>query len=216
MPSRSEPLVAERAVTEAGSDGTDGTDGATAADAPGGRLTRLRSGVARLRVGASGRWNERILMVLGGVLAPVGVLVVVLGWVGASQTPNLFEQIPYLISGGLLGLALVFLGAFCYFTHWVTELVKEHRAQSAALLEAFASLERSIELTMGITNGHRPASTRTAGNAASDLVATERGTMAHRPDCVVVAGKTGLRAVSAEDGLLACKLCDPYVAADAD
>jgi hypothetical protein len=43
-----------------------------------------------------------------------------------------------------------------------------------------------------------------------NLVATGKGTMAHRPDCVVVAGKNGLRAVSADDGLASCKLCDPY------
>ena len=42
------------------------------------------------------------------------------------------------------------------------------------------------------------------------LVATDTGTMAHRPDCVVVAGKTGVRAVSANAGLAACKLFDPY------
>jgi hypothetical protein len=42
------------------------------------------------------------------------------------------------------------------------------------------------------------------------LVATERGTMAHRPECVVVTGKVGVRAVSAADGLASCKLCDPY------
>ncbi len=39
------------------------------------------------------------------------------------------------------------------------------------------------------------------------LVATARGTMSHRPECVVVAGKPDLRAVAAGDGLLPCKLC---------
>ena len=45
------------------------------------------------------------------------------------------------------------------------------------------------------------------------LVATERGSMAHRLDCVVVAGKSGLRPVTHDDGLAACKLCDPYAPA---
>jgi hypothetical protein len=37
--------------------------------------------------------------------------------------------------------------------------------------------------------------------------------MAHRPDCVVVAGKPGLHRVTADDGLIPCKLCDPYAEA---
>jgi hypothetical protein len=47
-----------------------------------------------------------------------------------------------------------------------------------------------------------------------ELVATVKGSMAHRPDCVVVAGKPGLRAVDASEGLLPCKLCDPYAMDD--
>jgi hypothetical protein len=37
--------------------------------------------------------------------------------------------------------------------------------------------------------------------------------MAHRPDCVVVAGKPALRRVTADDGLASCKLCEPYAEA---
>ena len=54
--------------------------------------------------------NERILLVLAGIVAPLGLVLVLLGYHGASQTPYVFEQVSYLISGGLLGLALVFLG----------------------------------------------------------------------------------------------------------
>jgi hypothetical protein len=42
------------------------------------------------------------------------------------------------------------------------------------------------------------------------FVATPKGTMAHHRDCVVVAGKTGLRQVTRADGLIPCKLCAPY------
>jgi hypothetical protein len=68
---------------------------------------------------------------------------VLLGWWGASKSAYDFEQIPYLISGGLLGLSLVFIGCFFYFAHWLTQLVKEHREQSQAILTA---LNRLIEL----------------------------------------------------------------------
>jgi multisubunit Na+/H+ antiporter MnhG subunit len=158
--------------------------------------------VRALRTGAGSlNLSERTLMVLGGIVAPLGLLLVLLGWVGASRTPNLFEQIPYLISGGLFGLGLVFLGSFFYFAHWLTELVKEHRTQSTALLAAIDELRE--EISRGPA-----ASGVVAGEVA--LVATARGSMAHRPDCVVVAGKHDLRPVTADDGLAPCKLCDPY------
>ena len=109
------------------------------------RQERFARGVRELKVGSvSVVLSERILLVLGGIIAPLGLVVVVLGWWGASNTPYLFEQVPYLISGGLLGVALVFLGSFFYFTHWLTELVKEHRAQSEAIVAALERLQKEI------------------------------------------------------------------------
>jgi hypothetical protein len=172
------------------------------------RRQRFADGIRGLRVGGGTlKLNERILMVLGGVIAPLGVLVVLLGWIGASHTPYTFEQIPYLISGGLLGLGLIFLGSFFYFTHWLTELVKEHRAQSSAIIEALQRLQDELTFQAG---ADRAASVSSNGSAAA-LVTTPRGSMAHRPECVIVAGKPSLKAVSAADGLEPCKLCDPYV-----
>jgi hypothetical protein len=181
------------------------------------RLQRLAEGVRGIRTGGGTlKLNERILMVLAGIIAPLGLIMVLLGWWGASRTPNLFEQIPYLISGGLLGLGFVFLGAFFYFAHWLTELVKEHRAQSAAVIDAITRLETAITTSSGslfgaANNGGAPALAAIPDDVL--LVATERGSMAHRVDCVVVAGKSGLKAVTLDDDLAACKLCDPYAPA---
>ena len=176
------------------------------------RDRRFVDGVRALRVGgATIKLNERILLVLGGIIAPIGLALVLLGYWGAANTPYLFEQVSYLISGGLFGLALVFLGAFFYFAHWLTQLVKEHRAQSVAMLEAIQRLQEEVarqgeaRVTPGPgRNGHG------AVPEPEPLVATSRGTMAHHPSCVVVAGKDDLRAVSAADGLAPCKLCEPY------
>jgi hypothetical protein len=181
-----------------------------------GRLARLREGVRTLKQGGGPvNLNERALMIVGGVLAPLGLLAVLLGWYGAARTPNLFEQIPYLISGGLLGLGLVFLGALLYFTHWITELVKETRSQSRAVLDAIGRLEEAVARSANgaASNGHRDTASVAATVAASvPLYATERGSMAHRESCAIVAGKPSLRSVTPDDGLDACKLCDPYAA----
>ena len=174
------------------------------------RDARFSDGVRTLRVGgASIQLSERILLVLAGVVAPLGLVVILLGYLGVANTPYTFEQNSYLVSGGIFGLALVFLGAFFYFAHWMTQLVKEHRVQSVAMLEAIQRLQDEIErqgegrvAPSGGTNGHDPD--------AVVLVATQRGSMAHVPGCVVVAGKKDLREVEAADGLTPCKLCEPF------
>lgn len=177
------------------------------------RLQRLADGVRSLRTGGRLNLGERTLMVIGGILAPLGLVLVLVGWNGAAHTPNLFEQIPYAISGGLFGLGLVFLGSFCYFAHWMTELVKENRTQSAAVVEAIGRLEEAMRSAVaGSAAAPAVGGPATAANGRA-LVATERGSMAHRPECVVVAGKADLRSVSATDGLAPCKLCEPYGAA---
>jgi hypothetical protein len=174
------------------------------------RDTRFSDGVRTLRVGgASIQLSERILLVLAGIIAPLGLVLVLLGYLGVANTPYVFEQNSYLISGGIFGLALVFLGAFFYFAHWMTQLVKEHRVQSVAMLEAIQRLQDEITRQ---GEGRVPSALPSNGHApeATVLVATQRGTMAHVPGCVVVAGKTDLREVEASDGLTACKLCEPF------
>lgn len=193
------------------------TAGDAAAASEASRYQRLSEGVRSLRTGGGTlNLNERVLMVVGGIIAPLGLVVVVIGWYGAAHSPFLFQQVPYLISGLGLGLGLVFLGSFFYFAHWITELVKESRSQSAAMIEAIGRLEETVRQQAG---AERLAATAThdgtpiaAASTNGSLVATGKGTMAHRPDCVVVAGKNGLRAVSEGDGLASCKLCDPYSA----
>ena len=172
------------------------------------RDQRFVDGVRTLRIGGAAiQLNERILLVLAGIVAPLGLVLVLLGYLGASQTPYLFEQVSYLISGGLFGLALVFLGSFFYFAHWLTQLVKEHRVQSVAMLEAIQRLQDEVSRQGEGT----PAAASSNGHDGEEVfVATARGTMAHLPACVVVAGKRDLKRVTPGDGLTPCKLCEPY------
>ncbi len=175
------------------------------------RDARFAEGVRTLRVGgASIVLSERILLVLAGIVAPLGLVLILLGYLGVANTPFVFEQNSYLISGGLFGLALVFLGAFFYFAHWMTQLVKEHRVQSVALLEAIQRLQDEVVRNAGGQTGAASAGNGHAADGTPVLVATQRGSMAHVPGCVIVAGKTDLRRVDPGDGLEPCKLCEPY------
>jgi hypothetical protein len=195
------------------------TPGEAAAASQASGYQRLAEGVRSLRTGGGTlNLSEHTLMVLGGIIAPLGLVIVLLGWYGAAHSPFLFQQVPYLISGLGLGLGLVFLGSFFYFAHWITELVKEGRSQSAAMIEAIARLEETVKQQAGADrlasavdgDGGPVGAPSSNGAAATDLVATGKGTMAHRPDCVVVAGKPGVRRVSADEELVSCKLCEPY------
>jgi hypothetical protein len=82
------------------------------------------------------------LLIVGGILLPLGFLVILVGWMGASRTPLLFEQVPYLLSGGVLGLGLVFAGGFIYFAYWQTLLVRESRQHSDQNTQLIAGLSR--------------------------------------------------------------------------
>lgn len=179
------------------------------------QVTQMRNLRTRAAAGNLDRW----LLLAGGVLVPLGIMLVILGWAGAAGTPLLFEQIPYLISGGLLGLGLIFCGGFVYFAYWLTVLVREGRDERRDLQSALSRIENLLAA------GSSPTSPNNSGNGshaepshvesfhAGRLVATATGTMIHRPDCPVVYGGDHLREISVETaGFAPCAICNPLSA----
>ena len=170
---------------------------------------RLTSGVSKLR--RRSRFDENIEKVLlygGGVALFGGISGIVIGWFGASHTPNVFEQIPYLISGGLLGLGLVFAGGFFFFSYWLTRMIRENRESRDEAARTYRTMNEMAELLAAVLreDDEEPAS----GNGDGRLVATPEGTMYHRPDCSIVAGRTDLRRVSpGEADMEPCRMCNP-------
>jgi hypothetical protein len=143
--------------------GTAAYDGAARGD-------RLATAVrAAARRGA--RRGPRALLVLGTILQPVGGALILLGWAGAANSTDVWEQIPYLISGGLLGLGMVIAGGFCYFGYWQTESVGAQRRQAAteervlAVLERIEGLLESSAAASSASTG--PSRARPSGKAAS-------------------------------------------------
>jgi predicted membrane chloride channel (bestrophin family) len=94
-------------------------------------IVERRDHLAELRLAASnlgrgtGANTERWLLTGGAALVPIGLVLVVLGYWGAAHVPREIQQVPYLISGGILGLALVFAGGFAYFGYWLTRILRE-------------------------------------------------------------------------------------------
>lgn len=180
------------------------------------RTERLRDAVSGIRTRGGSRPFGRWLMIVGAALIAVGLPLILLGWWGAAHTPYEFEQIPYLISGGLFGLALAVVGGLFYFAYWLTRQVQETRRQAD---ETRAAIGRIGDLLASgamsaAAGGHPSGRTKSAGNGS--FVATEKGTMFHRPDCPVVAGRPDVRHVAAgAAGLEPCKMCDPLGVATA-
>jgi len=165
------------------------------------RSARLAERVSRLRTRATTGNLHIWLLVIGGVLMPLGFMFILLGWLGASRTPLPFEQTPYLISGGLLGLGLVFAGGFVYFAYWQTVRIRESREQTQQLTSALGRLEALLQAN-GVAAAHEAGTTT--------YVATANGSIFHRQDCTVVAGRNDLRRVDPDrDGLAPCRICDP-------
>jgi hypothetical protein len=165
----------------------------------------LARGLARLRRRTGTAPTDRWLAIAGGVLMPLGVVLVIIGWYGASHTTRLFEEIPYLISGGLLGIVLSTIGAACYFGYWLTRIVAGERQ----IVEVLARLEARMDGALGAVEGNGSAGVTAA---TSGFVATRTGSMFHRPDCPVVADRPDkeLRTVSLPvTGMSPCKLCAP-------
>jgi hypothetical protein len=168
------------------------------------RERRLASAMAALRTRARSTDAARVLFIIGSIAAPLGLVFIFLGWMGASRTPNLYEQIPYSISGGMFGLGLVFTGGFAYFAYWMTQLVHATRRDTA---ETRAVLERIEKL---LSSGGDASSLVAELVPPQTYVATAKGTLYHRLDCASVTGRKGLRNVDvATTSLSPCKICNP-------
>ena len=167
-----------------------------------GRLGDIRSLLARRdrdRGGSVLDRMDRLLSLAGSVVLPLGLVAIFLGWYGAARTPLLFEQIPYLISGGLLGVGLMLGGGMLFFGSWLARMAEQDRRTSQELMVALGDLRDAV-LTSSVS---------AAEASATGLVATPTGSMAHLPTCSVVAHRDDLVAVRADDGLKPCKICDP-------
>jgi hypothetical protein len=112
------------------------------------RADEFEAELARLRVRRSSPDTERRLVLAGAVLMPVGIVLVIIGWFGASGTTDFSSQIPYLLSGGLLGLALTVVGAALflryslarYLRFWLLRLIFEERSTSDRNVDALDRL----------------------------------------------------------------------------
>jgi len=77
--------------------------------------------------------------VVAVVLVVVGLIALIVGWIGVSGTGLAAEQLPYLISGGLGGIALIAVGC----TVWVSADLQDEWRRLDALEERLGELRKT-------------------------------------------------------------------------
>ena len=109
--------------------------------------------VAQMHVPEPKADREALLLRVGAVLIVAGAVLVFAGYWGASGTAVIAEQIPYAISGGAGGLALVVVGCALVvrfslarlFRFWLARLVYEHQVQTDRTIEALGRIEAAVK-----------------------------------------------------------------------
>ena len=204
--------------------------------------SRVRLGRFAIPASAEERMRlvQLVLFAIGAVLMPLGIIVVLLGWYGSAHTPYTYNQTSYLISGGLGGLALTFVGGFLYFGAWLAKINSDQRDSSRQMAEALLTVAELVSRMApagtapsygapgsvsstgpigapgGIASGGY-ASTVEPGPTpvfTADLVlAGPAGTTLHRRDCPLIAHREDLVPTDGlAPNLATCRVCHPTVA----
>ena len=148
---------------------------------------------------------------LGLLVIGIGLLAIGIGWNGMAGGGGqvngisvLQAQLPWLVSGGILGLALVVFGAALLIVH----NARTDRARLEAKLdEVVAAIGRAPAATV-------PYPTGPTATAAGVYLAG--ASTYHRPDCRLVQGRDDASPVTQpeidEQSLRACRVCKPETA----
>lgn len=159
---------------------------------------------------------------LGCVLLAGGLAAIVIGYLGVSGTVFVGLQIPYLVSGVALGLALVFVGTVLLVVQVMTRqtrllrrlLAEMEAVRTSAALPSANGHSKEPPAIVG-TNADDAATQRVdTGSGTGTVLVVRGGRWFHRSGCTLLDGKrsTALDAHQAEDqGLAPCRLCDPVV-----
>lgn len=137
---------------------------------------------------------------LGVVLCLVGFLLIFFGWNGAASNNFVPAQFPYLLSGGIAGLAIVVIGAAMI-------VVQNQRADRARLEAVLEKLAAAAERQSTASGAHAAGGFGTGGYVVAGAASY------HQLDCSLPEAREEAHLVPLEDvidsGLSPCRVCRP-------
>ena len=138
----------------------------------------------------------------GLALAAIGILAIAVGWNGAAGQLSTLAQVPYILSGGLIGISFVILGA--------AMLIVQGAREDRALLEAKLDL-----LAEAFLEGQGRQAKADAPGDVSGLVVAGSASY-HVPGCRLVDGREETSYLTPSEArgrqLKACRVCQPDLA----
>lgn len=156
------------------------------------------------------RTIQLALFVAGAVLMPLGIVAILVAWYGTAHAKYAYDQATYLISGGVLGLGLVFLGGFLYFGAWLAKVAHDQREGTRQLADTMLVLADLVSRQpAGRTT---EASAPVTYDAGAVPVLAGDGSTIHRSDCALVAHREDLHVLTGQErNLGTCRVCRPSV-----
>ena len=138
---------------------------------------------------------------LGVLLCLLGFGVIFFGWNGAASKNVSMAQFPYLISGGIAGMAIIVIGAALL----VVQNAREDRARIEAVLE---------RVVAAVEAGGSGSGARAGGPVPGGGALVLAGTASyHRLDCSLSEARDEAHVVGLEEAftrrLDACRVCRP-------
>lgn len=146
-----------------------------------------------------------ILFVVGGALMPLGLVSIFVAWYGVAHSHYEYDQITYIVSGGVLGVGLILLGGFLYFGAWLAKTASDQKETNRRLADSLLVLADVVSRSSAPAAG-----TAAAADAGAVPVLAGGGSTVHRRDCALIAHREDLRTLTgAEAGLGTCRVCRP-------
>ncbi len=158
-------------------------------------------------------WSIAAVLCLFG-----GAVLLVVAWYDISGTANLYEQMPYLVSAGFSGLALIMVGS-ALVVAGRSDRVERRLAQ---LLDAITEVAGTDDAASA-RDGAEPAAAACEPvdpllTASSSYLTVPDGTTYHRPGCLLLREKEAAPAdpdAIAAGSLSPCPVCVPERPSDA-
>lgn len=156
--------------------------------------------IPQLTVGSSpfGRLGGQ----LGVLLCLLGFAAIFFGWNGAAGKNVIMAQFPFLISGGIVGLAIVVIGAALL----IVQNAREDRAKLEAVLERIAAATEAGNASTGPRSGY-------AAMPGGGGMVLAGGSSYHRLDCTLTEAREEAHVIGLEEAfsrqMEPCRVCKP-------